>query len=80
MDDFAREAAPSATDEDEKNAEVVNGQENLEPFCTRGEKVTGIGGLCKWTCLLCSTDDSPFKISGISSWISEPSWSNTKIS
>ena len=79
MDGSAREAAPSATeqpdnedDEDEDADLVRNSQPDtirllLGPFCTRGQQLPGNGGSCKWTCLLCSTEDSPFILSRSSS-------------
>ena len=76
MDGSALEAAPFATQKpDNEDTDIVRkfrpGTIHLlfEPFCTRGqpEQLPGNGGLYNWTCLLCSTEDSPFILSGSSS-------------
>ena len=63
---------PDDEDNEDKDAVTVKVglrskiTELLGPFCSKGEKVCN-GGLYKWTCLVCSTDNHPFILSGSSS-------------
>ena len=89
MDDFAREAPPSGTEESDaednqdcdadadaaKDGRTSKTTEVLKQFCSRGEKISK-GGSYRWTCRVCSTDSCPIILSGSSSKVLTHFWTS----